>query len=162
MKVFLQCLSVAIFSSTALEREAPLEGSHSSLVRALKNRLQVFMGIHAEDKCETDWEKLERRHNGQGSAEEGNTFYYVFCLRACKSLFLLMHCGFGGFAQMVTSVQRSSIFKNGLILVLFLSRELKIIFAARPSPWIVAAQCNEPTTNQWFISWKLSAVFESM
>lgn len=27
--------------------------SHSSLVRALKNRLQVNMGIHAGDECET-------------------------------------------------------------------------------------------------------------
>lgn len=70
--IFLQCLSVAIFSSTALEHEAPLEGSHSSLVRALKNRLQVFRGVHAQDECEIDQEKLERRHNGQGSnAEDG-------------------------------------------------------------------------------------------
>lgn len=63
----------------------------------------------------------------------------------------------GVFAQMATSV----FYKNGLAMVLFPSWELRSIFAARPSPCTGrgSCECNEPATNQWFIFWKLSAVF---
>lgn len=86
------------FSPLALEHEAPLEGCHSSLVRALENRLQVFMGVHAEDECKTDWDKLERRHNGQGSNTEEEKHLLLWFLFEGTLKFIIINalwiCGF--------------------------------------------------------------------